>query len=58
MTSESDGDNEMKTFDAASRSFGRKNILNHLSLLDRYFAEFQNKLSTPVTASNTDSQLI
>ena len=35
----------MKTFDVASRSFGRKNILNHLSLIDRYFAEFQKKLS-------------
>lgn len=46
VTTESDGDHEMKTFDAASRSFGRKNILNHLTLLDRYFAEFQNKLFT------------
>ena len=46
VTSESGGDNEMKTFDMASRSFGRKNILNHLSLIDRYFAEFQKKLSS------------
>lgn len=46
VTSESGGDNEMKTFDHASRSFGRKNILNHLSLIDRYFAEFQKKLSS------------
>ncbi|XP_028402342.1 uncharacterized protein LOC114525290 [Dendronephthya gigantea] len=46
VTSESSGDNEMKTFDHASRSFGRKNILNHLSLIDRYFAEFQKKLSS------------
>ena len=46
VTLESDGDREMTTFDAESRSFGRKNILNHLSLLDRYFDEFQKKLST------------
>jgi hypothetical protein len=46
VTSESGGDNEMQTFDDASRSFGRKNILNHLSLIDRYFAEFQKKLSS------------
>jgi hypothetical protein len=45
VTSESGGDHDMKTFDDASRSFGRKNILNHLSLIDRYFAEFQKKLS-------------
>ena len=36
----------MEKFDSASRKFGRKNILNHLSLLDRYFAELQKKLDT------------
>ncbi|XP_028397367.1 protein piccolo-like [Dendronephthya gigantea] len=37
-------DPDMQKFDSASRKFGRKNILNHLSLLDRYFAELQKKL--------------
>ena len=38
-------DPDMKKFDTASRRFGRKNILNHLSLLDQYFNELQKKLS-------------
>lgn len=37
-------DPDMQKFDSASRKFGRKNILNHLSLLDRYFAELQKKV--------------
>ncbi|CAB4035042.1 Hypothetical predicted protein [Paramuricea clavata] len=46
VTSSCAEDPDMQKFDSASRKFGRKNILNHLSLLDRYFAELQKKLDT------------
>ena len=34
----------MKTFEVASHTFGTANILNHLTVFDRLFAEYQNDL--------------
>lgn len=34
----------MKTFEVASHTFGTANILNHLTIFDRMFAEYQNNL--------------
>ncbi|XP_028394800.1 uncharacterized protein LOC114518953 isoform X2 [Dendronephthya gigantea] len=34
----------MKTFEVASHTFGTANILNHLTIFDRLFAEYQNNL--------------
>lgn len=44
LTVENKDINCMKTFEIASHTFGTANILNHLTVFDRLFAEYQNNL--------------